>query len=92
MRQPDDAGDANFLTVQVAGDRDQPERLLLISRPADGRVWVREWTSATWNAQPEEREVDAGELLDAFERAAQARRRLSQELYYIRAWLDGTAP
>ena len=90
--QPDASPDASFLTVQVSGDRDEPERLLLIARPVNGRVRVREWTTGSWNAEPSERDEDVEALLAALERAHRARRRISQELYHIRAWLDGTAP
>jgi hypothetical protein len=90
MTQPPSDGD--FLTVQVAGEGCEPERLLLISRPVGRRVQVREWATGSWNAEPLEREVDVEELFDAFQRAANARRKISQELYYIRTWLDGTAP
>jgi hypothetical protein len=84
--------ESDFLTVQVAGEGCEPERLLLISRPVDGRVQVREWATGSWNAEPLEREVGVEELFDAFQRAANARRKISQELYYIRTWLDGIAP
>ena len=92
MKQPGAAGDVDFLTVQVGGDRDEPERLLMIARPAAGRVQVREWTTGGWNAEPVERELGVEELYDSLQRAADARRRISQELYFIRTWLDGTAP
>lgn len=84
---PDGAGD-DVLTVLVGGGHGEPERLLHIARPVDGLVRVREWTSDDWNTVAE-RELSADALLNALERAAQQRRRLSQELYGIRLWLTG---
>ena len=81
---------ADELVVQVGGGRDEPERLLHISRPKDGLVRVREWTSEAWNVPPLERELSARALLGALEDAARQRRRLSQELARVRQWLtDG---
>jgi hypothetical protein len=78
---------ADELVVQVGGGRDEPERLLHISRPVDGLVRVREWTSESWNVPPAERELSARALLRAIEEAARQRRRLSEELYRVREWL-----
>ena len=81
---------ADELVVQVGGGRDEPERLLHVSRPKDGLVRVREWTSEGWNLPPLERELSARALLEALEDAARRRRRLSQELARVRQWLtDG---
>jgi hypothetical protein len=78
------------LTVQVAGGGAEPERLLRITRPRDGLVRVREWTSEAWGEPALERELAADALLRALEEAARQRRQLSQELYRIRRWLtDG---
>ena len=78
------------LTLQVGAGAGEPERLLHISRPVDGLVRVREWTSDAWNVPPVERELAAAALLRALETAARQRRRLSQELYRVRQWLtDG---
>ena len=74
------------LVVQVGGGAGEPERLLHISRPVQGLVRVREWTSDDWNT-PLERELSADALLRAIEEAARQRRRLSEELYRIRRWL-----
>ena len=92
MKQPGAAGEVDFLTVQVGGDREEPERLLMIGRPQAGRVHVREWSTGGWNAEPIERDVGVDELYASLERATNARRRISQDLYLIRSWLDGTAP
>ena len=86
---PDDA--SAILTVQVEGRGDEPERLVLIERPSRGRVRVREWAER-WNGLPSERELSVEELYAGFERAVRARRRVSEELARIRAWLDGHAP
>jgi hypothetical protein len=78
------------LIVQVGGGAGEPERLLHISRPVEGLVRVREWTSESWNIPPLERELAAPALLRALEEAARQRRRLSQELVRVRQWLtDG---
>ena len=77
------------LSVLVAGDAQEPERLLMLSRPANGCVRVREWDTTRWNAEPREREAAVATLWDAFEQAFRQRRRLSEELPRIRAWLDG---
>ena len=82
-------GGDDVLTVQVGGGQGEPERLLHVSRPVGGLVRVREWTSEGWGAPPTERELSADALLNALERAAQQRRRLSQEIYRIRQWLTG---
>ena len=85
---PADPGDE--LTVQVVGGGGEPERLLKISRPRQGLVRVREWTSDGWGQPPVERELAADALLEALERASRERRRISEELYRIRRWLvDG---
>ena len=80
---------ADVLSVLVAGDGCEPERLLMIARPSAGRVLVREWDTTTWNTTPRERETDVESLWAAFERAYRQRRRVSEELPRIRAWLDG---
>ena len=82
----------DVLTVQVAGGDDEPERLLVISRPVGGRVHVREWSSGNWNTEPVSQHVPVDEMMSVFERAHQARRRISQDMYYIRTWLSGSAP
>jgi hypothetical protein len=85
---PADPGDE--LTVQVLGGGGEPERLLKISRPRQGLVRVREWTSDGWGQPPLERELSADALLRALERALRERRRVSVELHRIRRWLtDG---
>ena len=85
---PADPGDE--LTVQVTASDGEPERLLKISRPRQGLVRVREWTSDGWGQPPAEREMAADALLRALEEASRRRRRVSEELHRIRRWLtDG---
>ena len=96
---PDDAGPASdgspgatapeALSVLVAGDGCEPDRLLMLARPRAGRVKVREWSTQSWNSEPREHEADVDALWQAFERAYRQRRRLSEALPRIRAWLDG---
>ena len=81
-------GGDDVLPVMVGGGGGEPERLLHVGRPVDGMVRVREWTSDTWSA-PVEHELPADALLNELERAAQQRRRLSEEIYRIRLWLTG---
>lgn len=87
--RPDAGEQSDELTVHMGGGGGEPERLLHISRPLDGLVRVREWTSADWNVPAVEREMPADVLLRAFEEASRQRRRLSEELYAIRLWLTG---
>jgi len=67
-----------------------PETLLVIGRPREGRVQVREWSGADWSRPPREREVATAHLLDEIERAQHAGRRVNQTLYAVRLWLSGT--
>ena len=76
------------LAVQVAGGRGAPERLLLIERPAGGRVRVREWTSADWSRPAEPHERDAAGLLAELRRADAERGLLGVELYRVARWLE----
>ena len=87
---PSSSGDPpDVLQVQIDGDRDQPTRIFLISRPRDARVLVREWTSDGWSSGPTERDVHTAELYGVFARAFAERRRLSEDIYRIREWLEG---
>jgi hypothetical protein len=79
---PDDT-----LTVQVQGAGREPERVLTLSRPRGGVVEVREFSVV--GAAPRDYTTAAADLLDQLERAARARRRLSEDLYTIRRWLNG---
>ncbi len=77
------------LAVQMGSGNGEPERLLYLSRPLDGMVRVREWSSDNWSTPAMEREMSAEVLMRAFEDAALQRRRLSEDLYAIRLWLTG---
>lgn len=83
-------GDAAFLTLRIGGGPLRPERLLLIGRPVDGRVRLREWTSNSWNTEGEDLETDAAALLEDLERAFDARTPVSEEMFRVRQWLTGT--
>ena len=84
---------AETLSVQVQGGHGEPERLLVLSRDPrrrDGAVDVREFRFADGEtAGPLEYTSSAADLLASFERAHRDRRRLSEEMYGIRRWLDG---
>lgn len=79
------------LAVQVAGGDGEPERLMMLSHAEHGRVRIREWTGESWNRSADEREEEADALYASLERAVRRGRRVSEELYRIRAWLAGTA-
>ncbi len=78
-----------MLTVQIAASANDPEHLMLIERPVNGRVAVREWIGEGFGSPAVEREYDVVELYRLIERASQQGRRVGQELYRIRLWLDG---
>ncbi len=88
-RIPPADGGEDELTVHLGSGAGEPERLLRISRPVDGLVRVREFSSDDWST-PFERELSAEALLRAMEEAARQRRKLSEELYRIRLWLTGS--
>ncbi len=80
---------SEFLTLRIAAGHGEPERLLLIGRPDNGQVRVREWTSRSWNSEGDDYDIDAEELLAALERDFSARRAMSEEIYRVRQWLTG---
>jgi hypothetical protein len=79
------------LPVLIGAGAGEPERLLLVQRPANGRVRVREWRGDAWNTPAAERELSAAELLADVERAERAGRRLNQNVYAVRLWLERAA-
>ena len=87
------AGDsgAATLSVQVQGAAGEPERLFVLSRSRDaGTVEVREFRFAAGDtAGPLEYTASAHDLLATFERAHRERRRLSEDMYRIKNWLNG---
>lgn len=92
---PDVASDGTreTLTVQIAGGRVggalgavEPDTLLVLDRPAGGRVAVREFPSPGAPAAYDARVED---VLARVEAAARAGRRVGAELYLVRQWLAG---
>lgn len=83
-------GEAEFLTLRLGGAPGRPERLLLVGRPVNGLVRVREWTSNSWNTEGEDYDVPTGELLDRIEGAYAERVPVSEEMYRVREWLGGS--
>lgn len=77
------------LGVLVAAGGGESERLVMLGKPAGGRVHVREWSSHNWSGPPEERDAPVADVLAQLQRAYDARRRMSAGLAQIRAWLDG---
>lgn len=77
------------LTVLIAAGGGEPDRLLVLGAPANGRVRVREWNAPDWAAAPAEREIATSDALAIFQHAFDARRRLSVALVEVRAWLEG---
>lgn len=91
MTLPNDIPSAidDFLTVRLAGPVGESERFLLVGRPYDGLVHVREWTQRTFNTEGEDYDVDAGELLADIEAIYAAGQAVAPEMYEIRTWLGG---
>ena len=92
---PDDVANADAqegrgrLTVQIVGGGGEPERLMQLFREGaeGGRVLVREWSSG-WDAA-RDYEVDPEDLYASLREAVRRGRRVSEELYRVRRWLDG---
>jgi hypothetical protein len=82
-------GEDEFLTLQIGGGKGRPDRLLLIGRPREGVVRVREWTTQTMNSEGEDADMDAGELLEQLEEAAAAHQPMNEDIYRLRRWLQG---
>jgi Flp pilus assembly protein TadB len=82
---PPPLGAADTLTVQVQGAGREAERVLVLSRPRNGLVEVREFSVGC--TAPRDYTTTADELLDSLEAAARKRRRISEDLYVIRSWL-----
>ncbi len=91
MQHPDDfpVGTDEFLSVRIAGGSGRAERFLLVGRPHEGLVRVREWTTDSYNTEGEDFDVDPGVLLADIETAYAAGLGLAPELYQIRLWLGG---
>ena len=78
-----------MLTVQIAATDTDPEHLMLIERPVNGRVLVKEWVGEGFGAPAVEREYDSIDLYRMIEDASKQGRHVGQELYRVRLWLDG---
>jgi hypothetical protein len=87
--QPDDIPiePNDFLTIRLAGAAGEGERFLLVGRPYDGLVHVREWTARTFNTAGEDLDIDAVDLLADIESVYAAGRGVTPEMYEIRLWL-----
>jgi hypothetical protein len=86
-------GRRDTLTVQLQGGlatdgAAEPETVLILARPIDGRVAVREFPGP---GAPIAYDAHAEELYDRIEGALEAGRRVSVELYLVRRWLAGQA-
>ncbi len=77
------------LGVLISAGPGEPDRLLLLARPSEGRVHVREWSTHNWSSAPDEREIAVADALAIFQGAYDARRRMSVSLKGIEAWLAG---
>jgi hypothetical protein len=77
------------LGVLIAAGDGEPERLLMLGRPAHGRVHVREWSTHNWSGAPDERDLPVASVLAIFRRAYDARRRMSVALKEVESWLEG---
>ncbi|HEY7896376.1 MAG TPA: hypothetical protein VIC24_15855 [Gemmatimonadaceae bacterium] len=84
-----DAPGPDELGVLVAAGDGESERLVMLGKPVRGRVHLREWSAHNWSGPPEERDAPVADVLALFQRAYDARRRMSAGLAQIRAWLDG---
>lgn len=76
-----------FLSIQIAGHAGVAERFLVVGRPYDGLVRVREWTTHTYASAGDDFEIEAQELLADIENAHAAGLGVRPELYEIRRWL-----
>ena len=77
------------LGVLISAGAGEPDRLLIMSRPHDGRVRVREWSIHNWSSAPDESEIPVADVLAIFQSAYDARRRMSVSIKGIEAWLAG---
>ena len=91
MNDPDQMsfGEDEFLTLRVSGGPQVAERLILVGRPRQEGVRVREWTTETFNTAGNEYDISAAELLASLDAAHKAGRSLGAELYRVRLWLNG---
>jgi hypothetical protein len=78
-----------FLSVRIGGQGGTSERFLLVGRPADGEVRVREWDAASYNGVGADYQVDTSALLADIESFYRAGVAVMPEMYAIRLWLSG---
>lgn len=83
----DSLGEPQFLSVRIGGGKGGPERLLLVGRPYDGQVRVREWETGTLNTAGDDYDIDPAELLEDIESAYRSSLGVRPEMYEIRLWL-----
>ncbi len=77
------------LGVLISAGAGKPDRLLLLARPANGKVHVREWSTHNWSSAPDERELPVADALAIFRSAYDERRRMSVSIKGVEAWLAG---
>ncbi|MEP7345213.1 MAG: hypothetical protein ABI877_08095 [Gemmatimonadaceae bacterium] len=82
-------GEDEFLTLRVSGGLQVGERLILIGRPRQGSVRVREWTTETFNTAGHEYDIAAADLLASLNATHMAGGSLGTELYRVQLWLNG---
>ena len=87
MTNPPDFSTDEFLTVRIGAAPGQPERFMLVGRPRDDLVRVREWTTDSYNTAGADFDVDPLELLTEIESAYAAALEVTPEIYRIRLWL-----
>ena len=89
MLIPDDFSVAidEFLSVRLAGASGTGDRFLMVGRPVDGLVRVREWTARSYNTAGEDFDVDPVDLLADIETVYAAGLSVMPEMYQIRRWL-----
>jgi hypothetical protein len=76
------------LTVQVQGGRGEPERVIILSRPRDGMVDVREFAIGGDAGGSSDYTCACDDVLATVERAVRERRRVSEDLATVRRWLN----
>ena len=87
MTDPQEFGTDEFLTVRLGAASGQPERFMLVGRPRDGLVRVREWNSNSYNTVGADFDVDPLELLSEIESVYASALEVTPEIYQIRLWL-----
>ena len=80
--------DDDTLTVQLQGGGGEPERVLVLSRPRDGLVEVREFAFGGPEGGSREYSCTPEDVLEVVERAVRGRRRVSEDLSTVRRWLN----